>query len=193
MFGISNAFGALTDSDDEEEEERFDEGDTTADEDPKLLFRLPDEVQVLVYAYLPHRIRLTILHERYPYWYYHFKLNRLPITIQSYYILHKYALSVYDLVDACRMRGSWFRTYGTVYDCIDWMNNVEELERRGNFSERVLSYENIPVKGLIMNAFRYYREIYLRDRGGVRMPREDVVRYEKVMVQLYAFVAGIPA
>jgi len=185
-----NRYDALLDSDDESDEDNVIESEEELIEIKKLK-ELPDEVQVRIFAYLPHRIRLAILHEKYPYKYYSEKLNRLPVTRNTFNLLYKYACMVFDLVSTFQQRGSWYKLYGTVNNSIDWMYFTDELHRRGNFVEDALQYENVPVKHMIINAFRYYREIYLRDRSGNQMDKREVRQHEKTMLKLYAFIANL--
>jgi len=198
---FTNKFSSLMDSDDEEDtpvHAVMEKTPVKSQESAQTLFDLPDEVQVNIYSFLPHRIRLIILNEKYPYKYYSEKLDRLPVSIESYYILHKYAASVYEMLHLLFTRVGvrwlgfrWRRSYGTIYDCLDWMNNVSELERRTNFIENVLSYKNIPVKRMILNAFKYYREIYSCDRSGRKIEKKQILDFEDKMIKLYAFVAGL--
>jgi hypothetical protein len=63
------------------------------------------------------------------------------------------------------------------------MHNVPELERRWDFTERVLGYENLPVKRLILAAFTHYRKM--------KSSEKDRVESEAIMIRLYSFVVGI--
>ena len=183
------------DDDDLEEDTDANSESTVNDKKPgnneKWLARLPDEVQVLVFSYVPHRLRLLVLSEKYQYTYYSRKLDSLPINMKTYSVLFKYAISVSDMLEDIHRRSSYMRSFGVIYNCMDWINNVIELERRGNFEKHVLSYRNAPVKSMILEAFQHYREIYLRDRSGKGLHNAHKLQYEAAMTRLYAFVAAI--
>ena len=83
-----NRYELLLESDDEDETK--DETTGLTDAETRRLSELPDEVQTLIFSYLPYRIRLAILTEKYPQKYCIDKLNRLPINMDTYFILHKY-------------------------------------------------------------------------------------------------------
>jgi len=151
-------------------------------EEPKKFFKLPDHIQMLIFSYLPYRTRLVILTEKYPQTYCYEKLNKLPVNMITYTILHRYAQSVMLMLERI-VNKRWYKSYNLIYDCLDWMHNVPELERRWDFTERVLGYENLPVKRLILAAFTHYRKM--------KSSEKDRVESEAIMIRLYSFVVGI--
>jgi hypothetical protein len=187
---VSNKFSRLfLDSDSDSDSDSF--LDTNNEnKNQKMLSELPDSVQLLIFSYLPYRTRLALLTEKYPQKYCFEKLNRLPVNMITYTILHKYAAMVTYILKRVLV-WKWDKPYSSIYNCYDWMNNVSELERRGNFSEQVLMYKNTPVKRLILAAFTHYRKIYSRKSTEQKRNNDDINEGEAIMMRLYAFVVGL--